>query len=67
MQAADKRLQRLKPYSHSPVVWFRNPYAHIILVRAGVAGGRDRMGSGARRFLMRTKGWAPCDVIQRGG
>lgn len=28
----DKRLQRLKPFSHSPVTWFRNPYAHIILV-----------------------------------
>lgn len=29
----DKRLQRLRPFAQSPVVWFRNPYAHIILVR----------------------------------
>jgi hypothetical protein len=29
----DKRLQRLRPFSHSPVTWFRNPYTHVILVR----------------------------------
>lgn len=29
----DKRLQRLRPFSHSPVTWFRNPYVHLILVR----------------------------------
>jgi hypothetical protein len=30
--ASDKRLQRLRPFSHSPVTWFRNPYVHLILV-----------------------------------
>lgn len=36
LQSSDKRLTRLMPYSHSPVVWFRNPYVHILLV-GGVA------------------------------
>ena len=38
--AGDKRLQRLRPFSHSPVTWFRNPYVHVILVRAA-NGGRE--------------------------
>lgn len=28
----DKRVLRLKQYSHSPVTWFRNPITHLILV-----------------------------------
>lgn len=36
VQYNDKRLLRLKPFSHSQVVWFRNPYVHIVLVRKGV-------------------------------
>jgi hypothetical protein len=28
----DKRLLRLKQYSHSPVTWFRNPSTHLVLV-----------------------------------
>jgi len=32
VQVNDKRLLRLKPFSHSQVVWFRNPYVHIVLV-----------------------------------
>jgi hypothetical protein len=40
--ATDKRLLRLKPYSHSPVTWFRNPYVYIILVCAwGQGWGRE--------------------------
>ncbi len=31
--AQDKRLQRLKPLAASSAVWWRNPYAHLILVR----------------------------------
>jgi hypothetical protein len=34
VQNNDKRLLRLKPFSHSQVVWFRNPYVHIVLVSA---------------------------------
>lgn len=30
--ATDKRLLRLKPFAHSAPVWFRIPYAHVILV-----------------------------------
>eukprot|EP00878_Enallax_costatus_P028549 GHUV01030842.1.p1 GENE.GHUV01030842.1~~GHUV01030842.1.p1 ORF type:complete len:447 (+),score=91.95 GHUV01030842.1:177-1517(+) len=30
--SSDKRLLRLKQYSHSPVTWFRNPHTHLILV-----------------------------------
>ncbi|GFR46523.1 hypothetical protein Agub_g8109, partial [Astrephomene gubernaculifera] len=30
--SGDKRLQRLRPFAHSPVVWFRHPYAHLLLV-----------------------------------
>ena len=36
VQSQDKRLLRLKPFSHSAAVWFRNPYAHVILVRTPV-------------------------------
>ncbi|KAK9863262.1 hypothetical protein WJX84_010782, partial [Apatococcus fuscideae] len=28
----DPRLQRLRPYAHSPVTWFRNPFACLVLV-----------------------------------
>ncbi|KAK9858891.1 hypothetical protein WJX84_005283, partial [Apatococcus fuscideae] len=28
----DARLKRLRPYAHSPVTWFRNPFACLILV-----------------------------------
>eukprot|EP00879_Flechtneria_rotunda_P030265 GHRR01032877.1.p1 GENE.GHRR01032877.1~~GHRR01032877.1.p1 ORF type:complete len:274 (+),score=89.72 GHRR01032877.1:558-1379(+) len=30
--STDKRLLRLKQYSHSPVTWFRNPVTHLVLV-----------------------------------
>ncbi|KXZ42764.1 hypothetical protein GPECTOR_119g395 [Gonium pectorale] len=30
--SGDRRLQRLRPFAHSPVVWFRHPYAHLLLV-----------------------------------
>ncbi|GLC41257.1 hypothetical protein PLESTM_001176900, partial [Pleodorina starrii] len=30
--SGDKRLQRLRPFAHSPVVWFRHPYVHLLLV-----------------------------------
>ncbi|KAG2424134.1 hypothetical protein HXX76_014808 [Chlamydomonas incerta] len=28
----DRRLARLRPFAHSAVVWFRHPYAHLLLV-----------------------------------
>ena len=31
----DRRLARLKSFSHSPVTWFRLPFAHLLLVSAG--------------------------------
>lgn len=31
---SDPRLERLKPFAHSPVTWFRNPFALLIVVRA---------------------------------
>lgn len=49
LQSSDKRLSRLKPYSHSPVVWFRNPYVHILLV--GV-GGRKGLGRIYLKFIL---------------
>ena len=30
--STDARLLRLKPYAQSPVTWFRNPYAYLVLV-----------------------------------
>ncbi|KAG1661690.1 hypothetical protein FOA52_001967 [Chlamydomonas sp. UWO 241] len=30
--SADKRVMRLKPFAHSASVWFRIPFAHVILV-----------------------------------
>ena len=33
--STDARLLRLKPYAQSPVTWFRNPYAYLVLVRFG--------------------------------
>lgn len=30
--SSDPRFQRLQPHAHSPVTWFRNPYAYLILV-----------------------------------
>ena len=33
--STDKRLLRLKPFARSAAVWFRNPYAHVLLVRRG--------------------------------
>ena len=32
--SSDPKLQRLKPYAQSPVTWFRNPYATLLVVRA---------------------------------
>lgn len=34
VQSTEKRMQRLKMFSQNSVVWFRIPYAHIILVSA---------------------------------
>jgi hypothetical protein len=48
--SSDKRLQRLRPFSHSPVTWFRNPYVHVILVRGEeVQGHAGRELRGHRR------------------
>lgn len=33
--STDPQLQRLRPYAQSPVTWFRNPYATLIVVSAG--------------------------------
>ena len=32
--SSDSKLQNIKPFQGSPVTWFRNPYAHLILVSA---------------------------------
>lgn len=34
MLSTDPQLQRLRPYAQSPVTWFRNPYATLIVVSA---------------------------------
>jgi len=31
--SSDSKLQNIKPFQGSPVTWFRNPYARLILVR----------------------------------
>ena len=32
LPSTDTRLEGIKPYAHSPVNWFRNPYVHLLLV-----------------------------------
>ncbi len=48
--SSDKRLQRLRPFAHSPVVWFRHPYAHVLLVSWG-KGGKGRAGPPCRKAV----------------